>query len=586
MPIDIRAPDGSIARFPDGMSDDEITSIMSQNYPAPAAQPDMSAAPAPHAVQPGNPLGYTPRGRAQPIQMQDVDNVVRSVAGGLPFVDRFAAGMGALTGVGGTRGDYAGNLERERARDAAYAEEHPVASAAGNVAGGVAGATALLPAELYAAGAGLAGRMAAGFGMGGLLGGIYSASETPDLTNINDARSRITRGAATGAATGAAVPLAGAAIRRLITPLPSTPQRAANVGVLRREGVPLTAGQVTGNKPLQWAESTLSDIPLAGGGAGQTQQAQREAFVKAALKRGNVDATHATTDVMKGGYEDLQKRFRSVAARNTLQLDPRFNKDLYAALTEYESTVRAPMRAPGVTEIADDLTGATARVQGGSMPGNAYQALRSKLSTRAKGLRMSDPQQAQAYRGIRNALDSAMERSIAQTNPADSDLWAQIRRHYGNYKDLVQASGSAGEQAAEGLFSPANLKSAISSGNNRGRYVRGEGDLAELARAGVNVMTPLPQSGTAPRNLIQGLVSGGSYVAGGVPGLAASIAAPAIAGRTLMSRPVQGYLGNQLMPRISGALPDYGTTARALNAAAAALAARKKKKARHEDSLR
>jgi len=220
------------------------------------------------------------------------------------------------------------------------------------------------------------------------------------------------------------------------------------------------------------------------------------------------------------------------------------------------------------------------------MPGDAYQAVRSRLTNRAQSLRMSDPQQAEAYRGIRAALDSAMDRSIAETNPADAGLWATVRNRYANYKDLEKAAGAAGEAAAEGLISPAQLKSAISSGNRRGAYVRGEGDLAELARAGVGVMTPLPQSGTAPRNLIQGLVSGGSFVAGGVPGLAASIAAPAVAGRMLMSRPVQGYLGNQVIPRIESALPDYGTTARALNAAADAIAAQKKKKSRHEDALR
>jgi len=565
------------------MSDDAITAVMREHYPAPDAQPGMSAAPAPHAVQPGNPLGYTPRGKAQPIQMQDVDNVVRSVASGLPFVDRFAAGMGALTGIGGTRGDYAGNLERERARDAAYAAAHPVASSAGNVAGGIAGATALLPASLYAGGAGLAGRMAAGAGMGGLLGGVYSASETPDLTNRGDARSRISRGAATGAATGAAIPLAGSVLRRLVTPLPSTPERAANVAALRREGVPLTAGQITGNKPLQWAESTLSDMPFAGGGAQNVQRAQREAYTSAALHRADIAAPRATPDTMAAGRSALGRQFEAIAARNTLQLDPGFNTDLATAVRTYESLVPASSRAPGVQGIADDLQ--NAMVRGGRVPGNAYQAIRSRLTNRAQSLRMSDPQQAEAYRGIRNALDNAMDRSIAATNPADAGLWATVRNRYANYKDLEKAAGAAGEAAAEGVISPAQLKSAISSGNKRGGYVRGEGDLSELARAGVGVMTPLPQSGTAPRNLIQGLVSGGSYVAGGVPGLAASVAAPAIAGRTLMSRPIQGYLGNQFMPRVAEALPDYGVTARALNAANAALANRKKK-SRHEDALR
>jgi hypothetical protein len=35
----------------------------------------------------------------------------------------------------------------------------------------------------------------------------------------------------------------------------------------------------------------------------------------------------------------------------------------------------------------------------------------------------------------------------------------------------------------------------------------------------------------------------------GLPGAMAGIAAPAVAGRVLMSRPVQAYLGNQLLAR-------------------------------------
>jgi hypothetical protein len=62
-------------------------------------------------------------------------------------------------------------------------------------------------------------------------------------------------------------------------------------------------------------------------------------------------------------------------------------------------------------------------------------------------------------------------------------------------------------------------------------------------------MTPLPNSGTAQRmaahGIFSGLAAGGGALAGGVPGLAAGVAAPFLAGRTLMSGPVQRYLSNQ-----------------------------------------
>jgi len=149
-------------------------------------------------------------------------------------------------------------------------------------------------------------------------------------------------------------------------------------------------------------------------------------------------------------------------------------------------------------------------------------------------------------RGLRNSLDSNMERSI---NPADRGAWAELRRQYGNKKVLENAiAGAGGEEAAMGIISPARLRMAASAGR-RGQYARGEGDFADLAKAGQAAMTPLPNSGTAQRlaaqGLMAGLLGGGGGVVAGLPGMTLGLAAPAVAGRTLMSRPVQNYLANQ-----------------------------------------
>jgi hypothetical protein len=38
MPIQVKTPDGNIAQFPDGMSDDAITAILAKEYPPAAPQ--------------------------------------------------------------------------------------------------------------------------------------------------------------------------------------------------------------------------------------------------------------------------------------------------------------------------------------------------------------------------------------------------------------------------------------------------------------------------------------------------------------------------------------------------------------------
>jgi hypothetical protein len=187
--------------------------------------------------------------------------------------------------------------------------------------------------------------------------------------------------------------------------------------------------------------------------------------------------------------------------------------------------------------------------------GEKYQNMRSMFSADAKRLQNSDPAQAQAYRDLRNALDNGMTRSIA---PEDAAAWGDARQKWGNLKDLEKAAGAAGENAAQGYISPAQLKAAVSAGNKRGAYARGQGDLAELARAGVGTMTPLPNSGSPGRANAQHFAQllggvGGAFAGGGegaLAGLAAATAGPAVLGRALMSKPVQAYLSNQLAPRI------------------------------------
>lgn len=174
---------------------------------------------------------------------------------------------------------------------------------------------------------------------------------------------------------------------------------------------------------------------------------------------------------------------------------------------------------------------------------------------------------------MRDALDNAMRRSIS---PADREAWDTARREYGAQKVIEKTASRAGEATAEGQLVPANLRNTVSI-ENRGAYARGEGDFADLARAGAGVMGSMPQSGTAPRaavHMIASLLGGGLGTAGGLgigSGLGAALGAtagPAIAGRALMSRPVQGYLGNQVAtPMLRNLNPRQAAIVNALIAA-------------------
>lgn len=243
--------------------------------------------------------------------------------------------------------------------------------------------------------------------------------------------------------------------------------------------------------------------------------------------------------------------FDGVAQRNHVVADTHLGNDLATVEAEYNSLVGPTQRAPVVGNTMRDIGDIVAQ-NGGHITGDQYNALTSRLARQARGAK-ADPQLQEALTGTRGALDDAMERSLqASGNSADLDTLRTARRQYRNLLTVEKAATGAGAATAEGLISPSQLRNATVSQGRRA-YARGQGDFADLARAGEGVMKPLPNSGTAPRQhmlSILGGVAGGAT--GGLPGAVAGIAAPAAAGRVLMSRPVQAYLGNRVLGPAAG----------------------------------
>jgi hypothetical protein len=363
-------------------------------------------------------------------------------------------------------------------------------------------------------------------------------------------------------------PAALSAGRRAITPFAATPDRMQLVDVLRQEGVPLTAGQRTGNKALQWAESAFGDMPGAGGRPAEMMTNQQEQFTRAALRRAGEDSLRASPEAIDNAFTRIGGQFDAIGARNNVIPDTQFVQDLRTARDEYHNLVGPHARAPAVDNTIADIADQMQR-NGGMLTGEQYNAMTSRLARQARQAR-NDPQLQDALQGLRDSLDDAFERTLtASGNTADAAALREARNQYRNLLVLEKAATGAGSATAEGLLSPSQLRGAVVQQNRR-NYARGNGDFADIARAGEAVLRPLPQSGTAPRQnmqhvlqLLGTIVGGGAGAAGGpagaITGAAAGLAAPALAGRVLMSRPVQAYLGNQALR--PGA-PD--TTPRAL----------------------
>lgn len=333
-----------------------------------------------------------------------------------------------------------------------------------------------------------------------------------------------------GALAGGLAPMTAG---RAVTPLPASAQRQRLVDVLADEGVTsLTAGQRTGNNALKYAESFLGDGPLAGQGASRIQQEGQEQFTRAAMRRAGQGLDDAAPETLAANNQRLGNEFRDLSARNAIVPDNELVTDITRAVRDYRNVPPSQQRAM-VEGYIQDIADA---VRGGQVPGAQYQEWRSRLSRQSNSLRNSDPTLSDVLRDMRNALDNAMGRSIS---PADREAWNTARREYGAQKTIEKTASRAGEATAEGQLVPANLRNTVSA-NNRGAYARGEGDFSELARAGAGVMAPLPNSGTAQRNALTNMLM---------------LPVSATAGRVLTSRPVQGYLGNQMLARQLENLP-------------------------------
>lgn len=339
----------------------------------------------------------------------------------------------------------------------------------------------------------------------------------------------MTNGSQTGKLVGALV--GGAVGARGITPNAASPERMALVRALENEGVPLRAGQRTGNRALQWREAAAADQPFSAGRAAQLNEDQGRAFTGAVLRRMGASGDDlATPAVIDREVRRIGNTFDTIAGRNAVQRDPQFFNDMNAARIRYADNVLPSQRTGGTQNIDEIIDDIRSRFGSGSMSGTEYQHIRSRLSRQAQATRESDPELSTALRDIRNSLDGAMGRSVS---PNDRQAWQEARQQWENWKSIEKAVTGAGSETAQGFISPSALARAV-AGGDRSRYARGQSDMSELAHAGEAILRPLPQSGTSPRMNASNM---------SIPNLLAGVY-----NRAILSGPAQRYLGNQALP--------------------------------------
>ena len=306
--------------------------------------------------------------------------------------------------------------------------------------------------------------------------------------------------------------------------------------VLKRAGVPVHAAQASQSKAVKNLASAASYLPLSG--AGKAARNQQEAFNRAVGRTFGADAGTLTDDVMSGAKQAISKEYEAVFSRKAVQLDDQ----AISQLAQLESSLLKRLPKDQAAVVKANIDDLIANSENGIIPGRVYQALRGELS--------GNGAMARPMRELRGILDEAAFRSVGAKDAAilkaANAKWANLRTAE---KSLQQVEG------AKGNIRPASLYPLVRNGSTK--------DLRQLAKAGQNVLKdPIPDSGTAGRNLAYALL-GGAGVGGMASGnenlktLGAALALGATGGRVLNS-PMAGRMMAQ------GTAPAWQGLARTL----------------------
>lgn len=409
------------------------------------------------------------------------------------------------------------------------------------VLGNIVSPANLVPGALVPKAATLAGRVAAGAGIGALNGAMSPVNE-------GDFATEKAKQIGVGALTGGAVPAVLAGAARVISPNASL---NPNLQLLKDEGVTPTIGQTLGGR-WNTAEEKLMSIPIMGDMIGTARTRSLEQFNNAAINRaagkvgGTVEGTgqsavRETGDLISRSYDDALNQIKVV------KFDPQFATDL-SQLKGMAQQLTPPMRAKFNAKL-DDVVGG--RMSGtGSMLGDTFKKVDSEIGGLAakfqKSAVASESELGDAFAQLQGLLKEQAMRSnpqAAQALKAADAGWANLVR--------VEQAAKVGKNA-EGMFTPGQLNSAIqqADGSVRGRAVaRGTALMQDLGNAGQQVIgNKVPNSFTADRALLAGGTLG-SYL------LNPAIPLGLLGAGTMYTKPLQSLLTGAVSARPELAQP-------------------------------
>lgn len=302
------------------------------------------------------------------------------------------------------------------------------------------------------------------------------------------------------------------------------------VKTLEAQGVPVQAGQAVGSPKLMRLQDTL-----------EPSLEQKVQLTRAAGRSAGIDADGLLTpDVMKSTRDRIGGVFDEADKLAATVPTEAEGMRVMQALDDAESAATMSNIAGKLSSISDrlsDAAGAGKKLSAADIS-RTRTDLKKSLTTYAK---QNDQVNYELAYDLLDTLDDMVERQIMQTSPDLIDDLARARKEYRGYLTLERALNRAGSDAARGIVTPNALASSVRTREGTA-LVRGVGsDLADLANASQQVLTPAPAVSAGGVRDVGGVVKGLLDVA---PSMAARME-----GRSL-ARPTGGVLGEDLYRRL------------------------------------
>ncbi len=361
---------------------------------------------------------------------------------------------------------------------------------AGNVAG-----TLPMSGAAPAAATGL-GRVAVGAGQGALFGGLQPVTDGPYAEN-----KLFQMG--TGAAAGGAIAGVGNALARLVSPRASTnPQ----VQTLLDEGVVPTPGQIMGGTARQVEDKAMS-VPILGDAIRSARNRGIEELNEAALNRVVAPLGQTVNATGREGVRQansiISQAYDDVLPRVTFRADGQFAREL-GQLQQMAASM-PPAQAQQFENIVRTQVGSRLTPQGVAT-GRNFKDIESELGRLAQDYLHSGAAGERQLGTALSELQRSMREALQRTNPDVASELGKINQSYAILTRIQRAAGGSG--ATDGVFTPAQLSSAVRASDRsarKGAFARGDALMQDLSDAAKGVMQgTVPNSGTADRLLLSG----------------------------------------------------------------------------------